>query len=472
MTRETFKWKPHENLSTEARHWGGVARSSEEAAVMAVERRGYVRQSCLHPTGETQEEMGMKAKPFDIPKQQVMQAYRLVRANAGAAGVDHQSLGAFEEDLRNNLYRLWNRMSSGSYFPPPVKEVTIPKRSGGERVLGIPTVTDRIAQAVVKLQIEPDIEPRFLEDSYGYRPGKSALDAVGITRKRCWKYDWILEFDIRGLFDNIPHDLLNRALLKHVTCKWALLYIERWLRAPIQQPDGSLVDRDRGTPQGGVISPLLSNLFMHYVFDAWMKRHFSTVPWCRYADDGLLHCRTRQQARNLRAALEERLRECGLELHPQKTKIVYCKDTNRRAACANTAFDFLGYTFRRRPVKNAAGELFLSFSPAVSKDALKSMRRLIRRSNLRNRVHRSIEDIARDFNPVLQGWITYYGRFNRSALYPFLRYFNHALRDWVMNKYRRFRRKKTRAGQYLQRIAQQRPGLFAHWRYGMTGVFA
>ena len=414
----------------------------------------------------------MKAKPFVIPKQQVMQAYRLVKANAGAAGVDHQSLGDFEEDLKNNLYRLWNRMSSGSYFPPPVKAVAIPKRSGGDRILGVPTVADRVAQMVVKLQIEPDIEPHFLDDSYGYRPGKSALDAVEVTRKRCWQYDWVVEFDIKGLFDNIPHTLLLKAVRKHVSCQWALLYVERWLKAPVQQPDGRLVPRCQGTPQGGVASPLLSNLFLHYVFDAWMKRHFPGVPWCRYADDGLLHCHSLKQARELREALDQRFRECGLELHPTKTKIVFCKDSNRRGNHPVKSFDFLGYTFRGRSTMNAKGVLFVSFSPAVSNDALKSMRALIRKSNLRNRVDRSIEDIARDFNPVLQGWINYYGRFNRSALYPFFRYFNHALRSWVMCKYKRFRAKKTRAGQYLERMAKSRPGLFAHWRCGMTGVFA
>jgi RNA-directed DNA polymerase len=414
----------------------------------------------------------MKTKPFVIPKQLVMQAYRRVKANAGAAGVDHQSFGEFEKDLKNNLYCLWNRMSSGSYFPAPVKAVSIPKKSGGERILGVPTVADRVAQMVVKLQIEPVIEPHFLEDSYGYRPGKAALDAVGVTRKRCWRYDWVVEFDIQGLFDNIPHALLLKAVRKHVSCQWALLYVERWLKVPLQQPDGCLVPRCQGTPQGGVVSPLLSNLFLHYVFDAWMRRHFPNIPWCRYADDGLLHCHSWQQAREIRDVLEQRFRECGLELHPQKTKIVYCKDGKRRGNYPVKTFDFLGYTFRGRTTRGARGQLFFSFNPAVSKDALKSMRHRIRKSNLRNRADRDIEDIANEFNPVLRGWLNYYGRFNRSALYPFFRYFNHALRAWVMCKYKRFRGKKTRAAQYLEWMTKARPGLFAHWRYGMTGVFA
>ena len=305
----------------------------------------------------------MKAKPFVISKQLVMQAYRLVKANRGAAGVDHQSLDDFEEGLKSNLYRLWNRMSSGSYFPAPVKAVSIPKKSGGERVLGVPTVADRVAQMVVKLQIEPDIEPHFLNDSYGYRPGKSALDAVGVTRKRCWRYAWVVEFDIRGLFDNIPHALLLKAVRKHVQCHWALLYVERWLTAPQQQPDGCVVPRCQGTPQGGVVSPLLSNLFLHYVFDVWMTRHFPTVPWCRYADDGLFHCHSQQQAREICEVLRRRFRECGLELHPQKTKIVYCKDGKRRGTYPVTTFDFLGYTFRGRTTRGARGGVVLQLQP-------------------------------------------------------------------------------------------------------------
>lgn len=414
----------------------------------------------------------LKAKPFVISKQLVMQAYRLVKANAGAAGVDGQSLGDFDEDLKNNLYRLWNRMSSGSYFPPPVKAVAIPKKTGGERLLGVPTVADRIAQMVVKLAVEPDIEPHFLADSYGYRAGKSALDAVAVTRERCWKFDWVVEFDIKGLFDNIPHELLLKAVRKHVTCDWALLYVERWLTASMQLPDGTVVPRTKGTPQGGVVSPLLSNLFMHYVFDAWMRRTHPQLPWCRYADDGLVHCRTLKQSRALRAALEQRFGECALELHPQKTKIVYCQDGKRRGNYPITSFDFLGYTFRRRTVRNRDGELFVSFNPAVSPSAVKAMRRRVRESNLRNRVDLSLEAIAQWFNPVLQGWINYYGRFNRSALYPVLRYFNHTLRAWAMCKYKRLRGKKTRAGQFLERISKARRELFVHWRSGMTGVFA
>jgi RNA-directed DNA polymerase len=287
-------------------------------------------------------------KPFHIEKKRVYEAYKAVRSNRGAAGVDGQTLEQFDEDLGGNLYKIWNRMSSGSYFPPPVRAVSIPKKNGsGERILGVPTVGDRIAQMVVKRLIEADLDSIFLPDSYGYRPRKSALDAVGITRQRCWKYDWVLEFDIRGLFDNLPHDLLLKAVRKHVKCEWALLYIERWVTAPMVK-DGMTMERTRGTPQGGVISPILSNLFLHYAFDLWMGRTHPDIPWCRYADDGLVHCRTEQEAQVLMADLQARLAACGLEMHPTKTKIVYCKDSNRKGNYPNVSFDFLGYCFRPR----------------------------------------------------------------------------------------------------------------------------
>ena len=292
------------------------------------------------------------AKPFAIDKWLVYEAYKAVKANAGSAGVDRQSLEDFEVDLKSNLYKIWNRMSSGCYFPAPVKAVAIPKKSGGERILGVPTVADRVAQMVVKQVIEPAIEAKFLPDSYGYRPRRSALDAVGVTRERCWRYDWVLEFDIKGLFDNIDHALLRRALKKHVQCEWAMLYIGRWLTAPLQLADGTRVERTRGTPQGGVVSPMMANLFMHYAFDVWMTKTLPDTPWCRYADDGLVHCRTEQEARAIKLALEARLLQCGLEMHPIKTKIVYCKDGQRKGQYPNTQFDFLGYTFRPRLVKN------------------------------------------------------------------------------------------------------------------------
>ena len=413
------------------------------------------------------------SKPFEIPKELVSKAWRMVKANKGSCGVDNETIDDFEKDLEDNLYRLWNRMSSGSYFPPPVKAVAIPKKNGGERILGIPTVTDRVAQMVVKLTLEPKLEPIFFPDSYGYRPEKSALDAVGTTRERCWKYDWVLEFDIKGLFDNIDHALLLRALEKHTENKWVKLYVGRWLNAPLQRADGTLVERTKGTPQGGVVSPVLANLFLHYAFDAWMQRTYPNAPWCRYADDGLVHCKTEAEAQAIKAALQVRFAECGLEMHPEKTHIVYCKDGRRKGKYANTKFDFLGYTFRNREVRNRTnGELFMSFNPAVSAKALKSMCEEARKQNFRNRTELSLRDISRLHNPVLRGWAAYYGKFYPSALAPMFRHFNKTLVAWAMRKYKPLKGQKRRAGLFLKGIAEKQPYLFVHWKRGVIGAFA
>ncbi len=404
-------------------------------------------------------------KSYAIDKWRVYEAYLAIKANAGAAGVDKQTIEYFEKDLKDNLYKIWNRMSSGCYFPPAVKAVPIPKKSGGQRILGIPTVADRIAQMVVKMQIEPELEAKFLADSYGYRPGKSALDAVGITRARCWQYDWVLEFDIKGLFDNIDHELLLRALEKDVRCDWATLYIKRWLMAPMQGVDGTQIERNRGTPQGGVISPLLANLFLHYVFDVWMGKHYPNNPWCRYADDGLVHCRTEQEALAIRAALDGRFSECQLQMHPDKTKIVYCKDGKRRRNYPVIKFDFLGYTFRPRKVKSKKYRgLFVSFTPAVSQQALKSMRQTTRRLSYRNLTELSLTDIAKRHNPILRGWLAYYGKFRRSAMHTIFRHFDETLKAWAMKKYRKLKYCKTCATKFLERIEKKHPRLFVHWQ--------
>jgi RNA-directed DNA polymerase len=424
-------------------------------------------------TGDRRISMRATDKPFNIDKNLVYEAYKAVKSKQGAAGVDGETIEQFESDLKNNLYKIWNRMSSGSYFPPPVRAVSIPKKSGGQRILGVPTVADRVAQMVVKQVIEPTLDSVFLADSYGYRPNKSALDAVGVTRKRCWKYDWVLEFDIKGLFDNIDHELLLRAIRRHVTCKWALLYIERWLKAPMVQEDGTIMERNRGTPQGGVVSPILANIFLHYAFDLWMTRTHPDLPWCRYADDGLVHCRNEQEAQALKAELQARLAECRLELHPTKTKIVYCKDKKRKGKYPNVHFDFLGYCFRPRMVERFRDHaLFCGFNPAVSTSAMKAMRSAIRELNLRRQTQLSLEEIARRLNPLLRGWIEYYGRYAPSALYPLLRYVNQTLVAWAMRKFKRFKDNKLRASQFLQRLAVERKALFVHWILDMTGVFA
>jgi group II intron reverse transcriptase/maturase len=405
-----------------------------------------------------------KAKPFCISKWEVWEAYKLVKANKGSAGVDGQSIAEFEEDLKNNLFKIWNRMSSGSYFPPPVRRVDIPKDNGKTRPLGIPTVSDRIAQTVVKRYLEPIVEEYFHADSYGYRPGKSAIEAIGVARQRCWRYDWVLDLDIKGFFDNIDHDLLMRAVRKHTNCKWVLLYIERWLNAPAQLEEGNLINRDKGTPQGGVISPLLANLFLHYAFDTWMKRHYPQIPFERYADDGICHCRSKAEAEILRVAIEKRFAECGLELNLQKTKIVYCKDDDRRGNYPEQKFDFLGFTFRPRRAKNRRGKLFVGFTPAISNRAKKSICDTMRRWKMHRQTDKSLDELARVVNPVLRGWINYYGRFYKSALYRVFQHLNNILVQWASRKYKRLRGYDQRASQWLQGVFHRQPKLFAHWQ--------
>jgi group II intron reverse transcriptase/maturase len=411
------------------------------------------------------------AKPFPITKRQVWEAYQRVKANQGGAGVDGQTLAEFEEDLVNNLYQLWNRLASGSYLPPPVKRVEIAKANGGVRPLGIPTVGDRIAQTVVKAALEPELERHFHPDSYGYRPGKSAHQAIGQARQRCWRSDWVVDLDIKGFFDTLDHDLLMRAVRHHTQDAWVRLYIERWLKAPVQLPDGTVQERTRGTPQGGVVSPLLANLYLHYSFDAWMQRTYPHIPFERYADDAVCHCRTQEEAEQLKDALACRFADCGLELHPEKTRIVYCKDDDRKGDYPVIGFDFLGYSFRPRRSKNRWGKFFINFSPAVSNSAAKAIRQEVRRWQLPVRSDQALDDLARMFNAVIRGWVRYYGAYYPSALYWTLRQIDRKLVLWATRKFKRLRGHKRRAAHWLWRIARKQPGLFAHWRllYGRAG---
>jgi group II intron reverse transcriptase/maturase len=405
-----------------------------------------------------------KAKPFIISKREVWEAYKRVKSNRGAAGVDRQSIEEFEKDLENNLYKLWNRMSSGSYFPPPVLRVEIPKADGRVRPLGIPTVTDRIAQMVVKRYLEPELEKHFHTDSYGYRLGKSAIDAVGVARRRCWEYDWVLDLDIKGFFDNIDHDLLMRALQKHTDCGWILLYTQRWLEAPVQLPDGSLKERGKGTPQGSVISPLLANLFLHYVFDLWMQRRYPSVPFERYADDIICHCESKAQAEWLLDIIGKRMAECQLELNKEKTKIVYCRDGRRKREYPNVKFDFLGYSFQPRSVKGPYGNRFEGFTPAVSNKAAKAIRDVMRRWEIHLHSDKSLEDLSRMYNPIIRGWVNYYGQYHRSKLHQAFNPLNLMLAKWAMRKYKRLKGHQRRASRWLSRIRKRESYLFAHWQ--------
>jgi RNA-directed DNA polymerase len=411
------------------------------------------------------EESDIKTKPFSISKQAVWEAWLKVKANQGTAGYDQESISKFEKKLKNNLYRIWNRMSSGTYFPPPVLLVDIPKAAGGLRTLGIPTVGDRVAQMVAKMYLEPVVEPLFHNDSYGYRPKKSAIEAVAQARQRCWRNDWVVDIDIKGFFDNIDHGLMLHAIRKHTQEKWLLLYIERWLKAPAITRDGCKIERNSGTPQGGVASPLLANIFMHHAFDSWMVQEYPKISFERYADDIVIHCRSEKQAIFILGQIKHRLERCKLQLNTDKTKIVYCRDSNRTEIHEHQSFDFLGFTFRPRTAMNNRNKHFVSFSPAISRRASKTIVSEIKKWHIHSMSDKHIDDLSRMYNPIVRGWVNYYGQFYKSALYPVFQALNERLVRWVRKKYKR-RKHQSRARKWLRKLARREPKLFAHWQLG------
>lgn len=413
--------------------------------------------------------LNQTAKQFKIPKRLVWEAYLKVRRNKGSAGVDGVTMKAFQEREGKFLYKLWNRMSSGSYFPQAVRLVEIPKGSGKgkTRPLGIPTITDRIAQQAVVMLLEPRVDPLFHEDSYGYRRGRSAHQALEQARRRCWKFDWVLDLDISRFFDTIDHKLLIKAVKLHVQESWVLLYIERWLKVPYQLGDGKQVARTAGVAQGSVIGPILANLYLHYTLDLWVKRKFSHVSFERYSDDCLYHFHTQEEAEFMQEQIRGRLAECGLTLNEEKTRIVYCKDDNRKGSHENEKFDFLGYTFRTRLSRNRYGRFFLNFSPAISNKSKTRVGREIRSWKLHQRTDKTLEELAKMFNARLRGFIMYYGKFCKSEMNPIFYRLNYRLGHWVSRKFKRFRRHKQRALLFLGRICSQNPSLFAHWSFGV-----
>ena len=405
------------------------------------------------------------AKSFDISKFSVWDAYLAVKANKGSAGIDGQTMADFETDLKGNLYKIWNRLSSGSYFPPPVRRVEIPKSNGKLRPLGIPTISDRIAQMVIKKRLEPLVEPHFHDDSYGYRPKKSALDAIAQTRRRCWRDDWVLDVDIQGFFDALDHKLVMIAVSRFTQCKWTMLYIERWLKADVVLPDGERMKRTQGTPQGGVVSPLIANIFLHLGFDDWMQKAFPCIHFERYADDIVVHCRSQKQLEYIERKIRSRFAQCKLALCQEKTKIVYCKDSKRLGTYPSQSFDFLGYTFRPRSCRDKEGKFFVSFTPAVSRKSLKAIRLKIKEHPMvKGCFSQGITELARAINPMIQGWINYYGHFRKSEMSTVYDYINEKIMKWAMRKFKQLQRRKKRAGQWLRRLYSKAPLLFAHWR--------
>lgn len=411
----------------------------------------------------------LDGKPFAVSGYEVWRAWEQVRDNKGAPGVDGQSIAAFEERLEGNLYKVWNRMSAGSYMPPPVRAVEIPKPGGGTRTLGVPTIADRVAQTVAAHRIGVVTEGFFHRDSYGYRPGRGAHDALAVARKRCWNYNWALEFDIRKFFDSVPHDLVVKSVERLNLPPWVLLYVRRWLAAPVVMPDGEARPRDRGTPQGSGVSPVLANLFLHWAFDAWMDREFPDCPFERYADDGLVHCKSQARARQVLAALEQRMRDVGLELHPGKTRIVYCKDSARRQSWDGpVSFDFLGYAFRPRDTLGKNGR-FTGFDLAASLKAVKRMSEAVTGWHLRRHANLTWEQLTDWIGPVIRGWMAYYGRFRHSELHPLLARINRRVQQWIRAKYRRLRAYRAMKRAW-DRITAQMPGLLPHWRW-QTGAW-
>lgn len=447
-------------------HRCGRICSSDEVSVMEMEQRDSVVRT-LECNNQNWEDYMKEGKAFQISQNEVLNAYKAVKANKGAGGADGIEFQEFDRDWKNRLHVLWNRMSSGSYYPKPVKGVEIPKKNGKKRLLGIPPIEDRVAQMVLRNRLEPMLEPMFHEDSYGYRPNKSALDAIATARSRCFRMKWVIEFDIVGLFDNINHEKLLELVRKHCQEKWIFMYIDRCLKAPILMPDKTLKERDAGTPQGGVISPMPANLFMHYAFDSWMTEKYSKCPWERYADDGIIHCVSRKQAEFVLDMLKEQMKRYGLIIHPEKSKIVFCRKNNETVPKGvETSFVFLGYCFRPRLVKSIQGIYFMGFTPAVSMEAARSFRRKIR-VTIREAGTTDIIILSQMLNPVIRGWMNYFCKFTPSeAFQKGINYVNQKLVRWVRKNRKKAKRSYRKAQTLLKRIALSNPKMFYQWQAG------
>ncbi|HNG85379.1 MAG TPA: group II intron reverse transcriptase/maturase [Bacteroidia bacterium] len=460
-------------LNTDALYDGGLSRSSDETSVMGVERRAEVVQLELDlPTlGNLGKNLSTHTKEIPITKQMVWDAFKKVRSNRGSAGIDKQTIADYELKLKANLYKLWNRMSSGSYFPVAVKEVSIPKADGKERKLGIPTVSDRIAQEVIKSYLEPRLEEIFSEHSYGYRPLKNSHQAVAEVRDNVQKYAWAIDMDISSFFDNMSHEKVMLALERHVSEKWILMYVKRWLTAPMMDKNGKESMREKGTPQGGVISPLLANLFLHYTFDKWFGQHYPDLSFVRYADDIIVHCNSEEESREVLSAIRERMSACELNLNEEKTKIVYCKTANRKLKFKTVKFDFLGFSFKPQMTKNRKlNKYYLGYNCSISRKSELSIGKEIKETKFHQWTGSTILEIADTFNPKLRGWYNYYGEFQPYKLNRIFGIFNWRLIKWAVKKYKRFNGSMRKAGNWIRATAKSYPNIFVHWQHGFIGA--
>ena len=415
-----------------------------------------------------------ETKSIPISRPMVWEAYKKVRSNKGSAGVDTISMQEFDANRSKHLYKLWNRMASGSYFPPPVKEVEISKNDGSIRKLGVPTISDRVGQMVIKMFIEPRLEEVFSPNSYGYRPGKNAHQALAKVRESCWKHDWIIDLDIKGFFDNIDHNKLMLAVEKHVSENWVRLYIKRWLEAPVFTVSGETIEKQgKGTPQGGVISPLLANLFLHYAFDKWLENTDKSVEFSRYADDVIIHCKSKVHAEQILQLVHQRMESVGLELHPQKTKIVYCRDHRRKGNYPQVKFDFLGYSFQPRTAfSKKTGKLFLGYDCAISISSRKRIADKLEDLVVNKLSFKSIVGVAQYLNPMIRGWVHYYGKFRMYELTKVFRLLSMRLVWWARKRYKRYKTSIRKAYKWLALVRKQYPTLFYHWNFSAINVIA
>jgi group II intron reverse transcriptase/maturase len=414
-----------------------------------------------------------KSKPYPITKEQVWEAYKLVKRKGKSPGVDGITIDDISDNPEKHLYPVWNRLASGSYFAPAVKRKEISKEDGSKRTLGIPTIKDRIAQTVIAKELESIVEPRFHNNSFGYRPNRGTRQAIEQARTNCWKYAWVIDIDIKGFFDNIDHGLMIRALRYFINEKHIILYAKRWLKAPIQLKDGSQIQNtEKGTPQGGVISPVLANIFLHVVFDKWMDLHYPDCPFERYADDVIIHVKNEPYARQVLKEVRQRFEECKLELHPEKTKLVYCnrKGRRKRKKVKHQQFDFLGFTFRPRKVKTKGGQLMYGFSPAISRKRTKRIVTRCRKLGFHRWTHLDIHQLSKALSSKIRGWINYYGKFHFTEMKTAFLHLNRRLAKWAFNKYKRFKRRKTvyYARLWLRQVSKNYPYLFPHWKFGFT----